>query len=358
MNIKIKFIFTFIFTLITTMHAAAETKPVAQSFKIYDMPGYVLRGTYDLTTIHIKVVASTKKQFAITSTMHLPHTNKKNKITQTVTATYSVDNPRIPLSIIYQNQTATQKITQGSIRIHKKYYKYNYKRFAHTKNLSPYNPPQEVINEIKIDPKTPLILLQTLPLLAPKILTKAGKLKDISVIMTDTPLQSVRFHVKHYLMLTRSNPQSDGSYAISLYLRYENLLTLKYDKDDQLIHSPLFFNEKMQLYPSGFKIEDQFFLVGSIYATQNTQGKFTAVKLIAKEKDNLYFKIYANTFDKKPTIKDVPHLTLGSLGNLDERGVSCLPIPAKEINIEDYSFMTRQKVTGQEQSSFNDFNIK
>ena len=66
--------------------------------------------------------------------------------------------------------------------------------------------------------------------------------------------------------------------------------------------------------------------VGGVYATQDADGSWRVVKVLALEEGIVHLRSYANKFGQQPTEADLPKLTLGRVGDPGGFGIGHFPL--------------------------------
>lgn len=66
--------------------------------------------------------------------------------------------------------------------------------------------------------------------------------------------------------------------------------------------------------------------VGGIYASQDSDGQWRVVKVLASEEQIVHVRMYANKFSEQPTEKHLDKLTLGGLKDPAGFGIGHAPL--------------------------------
>jgi len=94
-------------------------------------------------------------------------------------------------------------------------------------------------------------------------------------------------------------------------------------------------------------------VVGGIYSTDNGDGSFGVVKVLAEDAGTVHLRLYKNRFTSRPGAVDPAELTLGGIDDADGFGIGHMPLARSEFMRWQPVLLTQQTVSEDELEGYH-----
>jgi hypothetical protein len=96
------------------------------------------------------------------------------------------------------------------------------------------------------------------------------------------------------------------------------------------------------------RLPDQELETGGLYSTNNGDGRYGVVKLLAQDPSVVHLRLYKNTYSTRPATIEPTDLALGSMDDEDGFGIGHLPLARGDFLDWQPALLARQDVSEEE----------